>query len=271
MSDLLFTCHFLLSIQFCVNLTTVLQCLNLLGMQSLERMKLSISYNLSQELFKMELTDDAGVLSTAAIPGMQPPEDDMGESLALVMRSSPIQARLMIKSDALREIIVELESVVGAKAGTVSLDSKALELAVVGDFSECLVSIPCRGDHVISVECSSSSANHAYSFPLHSLLGSLRGLEIAEETCITINNNGMMAIQHQIIDPNTGDGSPSFVDFVSAETDRREGLRSKQLRTQSLSFRKRSCVALMTGTTRQLPSLTNNHNHSIHKIRTHSH
>lgn len=178
-------------------------------------MKLSISYNLTQELFKLELTDDTGVLSTAAIPGMQPPEDDLGQTLALAMRSSPVAARLIIKSDTLREILVELESVGGAKVATVSLDAKALEIAVVGDLSECLVSVPCRGDHVVSLECPSVSGN-ACSFPLHSLLGSLRGLEIAEETCITINNKGMMAIQHQVIDSSTGDGSPSFVDFVSA-------------------------------------------------------
>lgn len=176
-------------------------------------MKLTLSYNLTQELFTLELTDDSGVLSTANIPGMQPPEDDLGDSLALAMRSSPIAARIIIKSDTLREILVELESVGGAKVGTVSLNSQSFDVAVVGDLSECLVSIPCQGDHVVSLECPSAS-NAAYNFPLHSLLGSLRGLEIAEETCITINNNGMMAIQHQVIDSNTGDGAPSFVDFV---------------------------------------------------------
>eukprot|EP00977_Amphora_coffeiformis_P012213 scaffold3023_cov175-Amphora_coffeaeformis.AAC.4 len=200
--------------EFCVNLTSVLECLGVLGTQSLERMRLTMSYNLTQELFKVELTDDAGVLLTAAISGMEPPEDDVGESLALAMRSSPISARIIIKSDFLREILVELDSVGGANVGTVSLNSKSLDVAVVGDLSECLVSIPCRGDHVVSLDCSSSSSA-TYNFPLHSLLGSLRGLEIAEETCITINNNGMMAIQHQVVDTATGDGTPSFVDFVS--------------------------------------------------------
>lgn len=179
-------------------------------------MKLTLSYNLSQEMFKVELTDDAGVLLTAGISGMQPPEDDTGESLALAMRSSPVAARIIIRSDTLREILVEVESVGGAKVGTVSLNSKSLDIAVVGDLSECLVSIPCRGDHVVSLDCPSSSSAE-YNFPLHSLLGSLRGLEIAEETCITINKNGMMAIQHQVVDATTGDGAPSFVDFVSEQ------------------------------------------------------
>ena len=197
--------------QFCVNLPTVLQCLTLLG--NLDRMKLTLSYNLTQELFQLELTDEAGVLSTASISGLQPPEDDDMTSLALAMRSSPIRARVIFQSAALREILVELDSVGGAKEGTVSLSSASLDISVVGDLSECQVSIPCRGEHVVSIECPAEGASH--SFPLHSLLGSLRGLEIAHETCITINNNGMMAIQHQVIDPVTGDGSPCFVDFVS--------------------------------------------------------
>jgi hypothetical protein len=217
--------------QFCVNLATVLQCLSLLGTPSLERMKLSLSYNLTQEILQMELTDNAGVLTTAAIPGMAPPEDDMGQSLALAMRSSPVAARIILKSATLREILVELESVGGAKVATLSLDAqRGLEMAVVGDLSECLVSIPSRGSHVVSLECP-SSGGQAYSFPLHSLLGSLRGLEIAEETCITINSNGMVAIQHQVLDKTTGDGSPNFVDFIMCSLEEEEDEEDEEERT----------------------------------------
>lgn len=196
--------------QFCINLPTVLQCLSLLG--SLECMKLTLSYNLTQEVFQLELTDDAGVLSTASLSGLQPPEDDDMTSLALAMRSSSIHARVIFQSECLRDVLVELDTVGGAKVGTVSLNATSLDIAVVGDLSECLVSIPCKGDHVVSMECPPEASPH--SFPLHSLLGSFRGLEIAHETCITVSKNGMMAIQHQVIDTVVGNGTPSFVDFV---------------------------------------------------------
>jgi hypothetical protein len=42
----------------------------------------------------------------------------------------------------------------------------------------------------------------------------MKGLEIAEETCITMNANGMMAIQHQVLDQQAGNGNPNFVDFI---------------------------------------------------------
>jgi hypothetical protein len=42
----------------------------------------------------------------------------------------------------------------------------------------------------------------------------MRGLDIAKETCITINTAGMMAIQHQVVDPLVGERNPSFVDFI---------------------------------------------------------
>ena len=163
----------------------------------------------------MELLEDSGVLSTAAIPGMIPPEDDLGHSLALAFRSSPIAARFIVKSEVLREVIHELELLSGATCGTVALGPEGLEMAAVGHIGECLISVPAKGGHVVSLEVPSrNEPAQARTYPLHSLLGSMRGLEIAEETCITMNNNGMMAIQHQVIDQQVGDGNPNFVDFI---------------------------------------------------------
>lgn len=42
---------------------------------------------------------------------------------------------------------------------------------------------------------------HKRSYPINSLLQGMRGLDIANETCISINENGMVAIQHQVLDP----------------------------------------------------------------------
>ena len=203
--------------EFCVNLTTVLDCLHLLGKhtQSLEKTTLCFTYNLSKEIFKIELLEDSGVLSTAAIPGMLPPEDDLGNSLALAFRSSPIAARIIFKAETLREVVPELELVTGATFGTVSLGPNGLEMAAVGHLGECLISVPSKGTHVVSLEIPEPSKPPVpRTYPLHSLLGSMKGLEIAEETCITMNTEGMMAIQHQVIHNQVGNGSPNFVDFI---------------------------------------------------------
>jgi Repair protein Rad1/Rec1/Rad17 len=195
-----------------------LDCLHVLGTQSLERTKLCFAYNAAKEIFKLELLEESGVLSTAAIPGMLPPHDDVGNSLALAFRSSPLVARMICKSETLREVIPELELVAGATIGTVSLGLvDGLEIATVGHLGECLVSVPSRGSHIVSFDVPAQHQAQpapARSYPLHSLLGSMRGLEIAEETCITINSIGMIAIQHQVLERNIGDGSPNFVDFI---------------------------------------------------------
>jgi hypothetical protein len=54
---------------------------------------------------------------------------------------------------------------------------------------------------------------HVRSYPIQSILSGMRGLEIARETCISMNANGMIAIQHQILDK-IGNGDPSYVDFI---------------------------------------------------------
>ncbi|GKY90404.1 hypothetical protein MPSEU_000014300 [Mayamaea pseudoterrestris] len=206
--------------EFCVNLHTLLECLHVLGTHNnqLERTKLCFSYNMTQELFKLELLQpDSGVLVTAAIPGMVAPDHEAaGDSLAHAFRSSGHAARMIVKSDVLKDVLAELEGVSGATNATVVLgkNKNGLELATCGSWSEVLVSIPAKGTHVVSWEPPRTPNPPIRTYSLKALLASLRGLEIAEETCITVNNNGMMAIQHQVIHRDVGDGSPCFVDFI---------------------------------------------------------
>jgi hypothetical protein len=193
--------------EFCVNLSTVLECLHVLGTQSLDRTKLSLSYNLNTEIFKLELLEDGGVISTAAIPGMLPPTT--GDSLALAFRTHPILARVIIKSELLRDSMSELDQVPGASCCTVVLGPEGLKLAAVGNLGECLLTTPAGS--CVSLDC--SGPPEARSYPLPNLVNGMRGLEFAEETCLSINANGMIAIQHQIYDL-VGQGAPNFVDFI---------------------------------------------------------
>jgi hypothetical protein len=197
--------------EFCVNLSTVLECLYVLGTQTLDRTKLSLSYNLTQEIFKVELLQDMGVLATAAIPGMLPEESQSSDSLAHAFRSTPIVARIICTSSSLYQAITELQSVPGVACCTVSLGTDGLEFAVLGTFGECLVSLP-QGPSMVSLECCDT---HAHSYPFHSLVCGMRGLEFAQETCLSMNQAGMLAIQHQVLDT-IGQGNPNYVDFIMA-------------------------------------------------------
>lgn len=93
-----------------------------------------------------------------------------------------------------------------------------MEFATFGHSTECHVVIPYAGNHpetFISLEGvgRDQKSVHARSFPMHLLLASMRGLEIAKETCISLNSNGMIAIQHQIFDK-LGNGEPNYVDYI---------------------------------------------------------
>ncbi len=228
--------------EFCINLVTLLECLHCLGTQNLDTTKLCFSYNTTQEVFQLELLEElSGILSTASIPGMLAPgyddddEDcvDDGEngknnnhsngprlySLANAFRQSEKYLRIIIQSESLHELITELDYIVGATMAHVTFENGEFRIGVIGYLGECQVVLPTRGSHIISMEAPDANSNVAaqptWTYPLHAFMESMRGLEIADETCITINLAGMMAIQHQVIQQDqTTHATPSFVDFI---------------------------------------------------------
>lgn len=239
--------------EFTVNLGTVLDCLHALGTHRLDATQVCFSYNATRELFHLELLLDQGVLCTAAIPGLLLEADDDASnhnaSLAGAFRSSPTVARMIVRSEALQELVAELELVAGGTRATVALEeSTGLQMTVVGFLGECHISLPAQGRHMVAVEFSNHSntnttnestsrnnntSNYATSaaggrqppppqqqriYPLHSLLESMRGLEIAQETCVTMNAAGMMAIQHRVLDPSSNKSSRRRSDSSSNDT-----------------------------------------------------
>ena len=200
-------------LQFCINLMSLLDTLNILGGPNIDKSKLCFSYNSTEETLHLELLDDTGVLSTASIPGMLAPNSDPLLSLAQAFRRTPLASRMLLKSEILREAMRELELVYGATSGTFSLGKESIEITVVGHVGESTVTIPTMGPHMISLNVPDGPPT-ARSYPLHSLIGSMYGLEIANETCITINEGGMLAMQHQILDEEVGSGKPSYVDYI---------------------------------------------------------
>lgn len=123
--------------EFGINLTTVLECLCVLGTMSLERIKLCLSYDSSDAIFKIELLEESNlsigslnggvILSNIAIPAMSLADDDddifendeFGHESGLdyAFRSHPIVARARVRSDFLRDSISELTDVAGAIQG----------------------------------------------------------------------------------------------------------------------------------------------------------
>lgn len=115
--------------EFGINLTTVLECLGVLGSSSLDRTTLCLSYDTQSAIFKIELLEDiyanatngvplggptggGVVISNCAIPGMSVAEEqdvhdnDEGQGLDYAFRLHPVIARARIKSEFLKDAIV---------------------------------------------------------------------------------------------------------------------------------------------------------------------
>jgi len=241
--------------EFGINLTTVLGCLLVLGPASLDRTTLCLSYDTAAAIFKIELLEEAGfvsgggvIISNCAIPGMSVEDDfddeELGQESGLdyAFRSEPIVARARIQSEFLKAAIAELTDVAGAVSVTVGISKVGLELATFGHSTECHVVVPYLGNHpevFISLEgVGNDDIIHARSYPMPSVLSGMRGLEIANETCISVNANGMIAIQHQVLDK-VGNGDPNYVDFIMGclqeddELDETDDASSRIIRSQT--------------------------------------
>ena len=198
-----------------------------------------------------------GCLVTCEVPGVavaddvDGPDDDDGagpedgsSGLAAAFRSSPLSARAILHSDALAAAVSELYDVPGASVVQVKLEKDGLEMGTVGPRSEAWVTVPYgrgqgglyvglevygdgRGasrDGVVSLGLTHTQGGDGVrKYPLGAFLSGMRGLDIGVETCVSLNAEGMMAIQHQVSKEGyhdlegSGGGSsanPSFVDFI---------------------------------------------------------
>ena len=260
--------------EFCVNLTTLLECLSVVAgtsakgvgangaaindqrhhrLSSALPVSMTMTYHLSTELLKIELEEPAGgMLCTAAIPGMMLPDDnDDTGGMAGAFLASPTQAQILLPSIQLSAILPELEYVAGATVAHLGIRTNpaeqqqrnrtrgrrdnrggGLELGTIGHAGQCWMSL--QHGKPASVRSNGGRRKKSsrrkgpfalengddddcivrYAYPLHRFLQSMKALDIANETCLSINQQGMMAIQHQIYLQDSPPDTPAFCDFV---------------------------------------------------------
>jgi len=194
-------------------------------------------------------TIGGGCLVTCEVPGVavsddvdDGPDDEMDNhnslssnntsGLAAAFRSSPLLSRAILYSDALQAAVAELYDVPGASVVQVTLSNEGIELGTVGPRSEVWVNVPYdkrQTGMYVGMECYKTNNNDPFGtqssptmirkYPLGAFLTGMRGLDVAAETCISVNSRGMMAIQHQVAkdgytDTSSANVRPSFVDFI---------------------------------------------------------
>ncbi|KAG7370489.1 repair protein rad1/Rec1/rad17 [Nitzschia inconspicua] len=215
---------------------------------------LTMAYHTSTELLRLEWetfhqhNHHQSIMATAAIPGLETPEAEEAAELSAAFQQSPIAARWLSTSTCLKEAKTELELVPGATLvqvefwqeqpnksnnhlGTTTKLQPCLRLLTKGYSSQVTVEIPG------SIEFSNPSDTLYYSqqprkphklihtYTLAHWRQALQPLDMAKETCISVNQQGILAVQHSLtvhrgntsrnLDEDDDDGTLAvFCDFL---------------------------------------------------------
>jgi len=206
-----YMCSTASSVQLSLNLTTLLDCMQLFG--SSDTAAATMTYSTEDATFRLSL-EDSGILTTCELSGMYHEEDEDDDQLQgglfSVFRDRPEESAVVLRSEALREHILELCDVPGAASVKVRFDSKAMWMATSGaDESTCELNIPCGADIFVSYVVAEQTAT--WTYPLSSLQLATKALGVAKETFIRVNSEGLMCVQHQVEGKS---GKEVFVDFL---------------------------------------------------------
>ena len=203
---------------------------------------LTLSYHTSTEVLRLEWeggsSNGGNVVATAAIPGLNPPPADEAAELSAAFGQSPIAARWLCPQ-AGHELsdTKELEYLPGAT--TVRLrflraredegqqedhlgSGSRLRLSARGHSGKLSIEIPApieflhendEGDNYSAYSQRSKKRTApkkiAYTYSLAGWKRALQPLDMAKETCISVNTRGILAIQHQLVVDVSGRGNRS--------------------------------------------------------------
>jgi len=188
---------------------------------------LTMSYHTSTEVLRLEWEGsdsncDGNVVATAAIPGLNPPPADEAAELSAAFGQSPIAARWLCPQ-AGHELsdTKELDYIQGAttvrlrflRAGECTARDKIdedngmesgprLRLSSTGHSGRVTIEIPAP------IEFSEERVTKiAHTYSLAGWKRALQPLDMAQETCLSVNTRGILAIQHQLVVDTAGNRS----------------------------------------------------------------
>jgi hypothetical protein len=203
-------------IRLSLNLTQLLDCLFLFGSSS-DTTILTMTYCSDDGIFKLML-EDSGILTTCDIVTLVVDDASDRHDLFVSYHDNQEEASCVVKSEFLREIFQDINEVAGATAVKIALYKKEMVISTMGSGdSVCDMAIPSTSEAFISFQCARSKGV-SWIYPLASIQLGTKALSVASETCLQVNSEGVMMIQHQILSKQGK--SDTFVDFLAfAEAD----------------------------------------------------
>ncbi len=195
---------------------------------------LTLSYHTSTEVLRLEWegggSGGGNVVATAAIPGLNPPPADEAAELSAAFGQSPIVARWLCPqaghelsdtkeldylpgATTVRIRFLRANEGAGAQEDHFNCGSR-LRLSAKGHSGKVTIEIPAPIE--FSGEDDDSHGQNAkirdkiaYTYSLLGWKRALQPLDMARETCLSVNARGILAVQHQLMVDISGKGHRS--------------------------------------------------------------
>lgn len=177
--------HMLL--QFQINLSILIDCLNMYGAAAQDT-ALHMRYPGVESTLVLELTE--GDVVTDCKIRTRPADD----TLDMHFRDSPVQSKIILRSGALKECISEMEWL-GDTLFFCAEPEEGFTIKCSGSAGSNQIDIPRDSEAYYLFECSTS---HSNSYRLSHIHHCIKALTQSERTCIRMNQQGVLSLQHML-------------------------------------------------------------------------
>ncbi|CAM9829061.1 unnamed protein product, partial [Discosporangium mesarthrocarpum] len=197
--------------KFGINLTTLLECLQIFGTGSLAQTSVSMAYQEARAMFRLTL-EEGGVFTSCEIRTIYQDEEEMEFSaLAKAFTNKEVVCRCILKSEYLKEPFHELLDVNGSTSVAVVFGKEApnLKLSATGSIGSSEIDFPKASEAFVLFECRVRQASWTYL--MAGMEVAMRALPHANETYFRVNEEGILCVQHQIP---MSFGQTSYIDVL---------------------------------------------------------
>ena len=237
-------------IEFKINVSTVLKCLNIYGANAGGQTCTTMEYDEENPDFRLLLQTNTGSTSNIStqcrIKTLAESEQSFNASndLFIALRDSDNVGQAVIFSDALSDAFCEIYSLPGAATVSLLMSPVApfFQLSAKGTTGECTIDFPKGSESFKTFQCQ-RTIRHQYQLLL--IQDALKVLPTAHQTNIQMSDNGLLCFQHRL--QHKG-GEVSYVEFVilpdeeedsDEDADDDEDERRQQQQQQQLPSKKR--------------------------------
>jgi len=239
-------------IEFKINVSTVLKCLNIYGANAGGQTCTTMEYDEENPDFRLLLQTNTGSTSNIStqcrIKTLAESEQSFNASndLFIALRDSDNVGQAVIFSDALSDAFCEIYSLPGAATVSLLMSPVApfFQLSAKGTTGECTIDFPKGSESFKTFQCQ-RTIRHQYQLLL--IQDALKVLPTAHQTNIQMSDNGLLCFQHRL--QHKG-GEVSYVEFVilpdeeedsdeDADDDEDERRQQQQQQQQQLPSKKR--------------------------------